>query len=865
MQLNLQEHDSVPSWSLVQRNFDRTGTERAVDGIAPFRAAGFALHWLHPRSKRPIGERWSEAPVASLDDLLATYRPGNNIGVRLGEPSKVEGGYLHVLDLDIRDPEQADDAWAAVEDLLQGVNIDALPCVASGSGGESRHLYLVTEKPFRSKRLACSEGKMRGKDGKWHLCWEVELFGTGKQVAMPPSIHPDTLKSYVWERPLDFDLLDLGFSCAPIIPADLLSGLVAVHDTEFAYESRPPLTFKPGQLEAELSEIPISDLHYDDWIALGQALHHQFGGSQEGFDLWLKYTRTSAKFTGENQVREMRRIKWPSFGRYRGKPVTMATVRQWVLDARRESFLAEFDEVDDFQPAPEPAKTRTDAGDFSDFLGDPEPRPATPSDDILDLLGDPDPEPAADDIDNIGTPGNETRSQDWISLLDLNEEGGIRPNLHNIKLIVSNDPRSKGIPQFNLFTQESVQRRKPQPKADHRRNAAKSAMQLQPEIWQVTDPLNGSLWSDHRDYDLRKVFEAPKTQGGYGIKISDRDLQAAIAVEANNNSFHPVREYLETLEWDGKARAERLFIDYLGADDNAYTRSIARLMLIAAVTRIYEPGHKFDYSVIIEGLQGKGKSTFIQILGKSWFGELDGDFHDAKGMVELMQGKWIMEIPELSGFNRGDVRTIKAFISRQEDRARLAYARRAGNFPRQCIFIGSTNDREYLKDDTGGRRWWPVYCSADEIDTNALLRDVDQIWAEAMHLHREMRAAQPTGTLPLYLTDQEARTIAVAAQEARRVESADDGLLGQVHAWLDMPINSGGMDDDDGQVRNETCLLEIWCECLNGDRRQYDQKQAQALGRVMARLSDEWVGGGLRRTRRYGPQRVYVRKASLTE
>lgn len=133
-----------------------------------------------------------------------------------------------------------------------------------------------------------------------------------------------------------------------------------------------------------------------------------------------------------------------------------------------------------------------------------------------------------------------------------------------------------------------------------------------------------------------------------------------------------------------------------------------------------------------------------------------------------------------------------------------------------------------------------------------------------MHLYREMRAAQPTGTLPLYLTDQEARTIAVAAQEARRVESADDGLLGQVHAWLDMPINSGGMDDDDGQVRNETCLLEIWCECLNGDRRQYDQKQAQALGRVMARLSDEWVGGGLRRTRRYGPQRVYVRKASLT-
>ncbi|WP_095011908.1 virulence-associated E family protein [Tsuneonella mangrovi] len=170
-----------------------------------------------------------------------------------------------------------------------------------------------------------------------------------------------------------------------------------------------------------------------------------------------------------------------------------------------------------------------------------------------------------------------------------------------------------------------------------------------------------------------------------------------------------------------------MFVVYLGAPDNAYIRDIARIALIAAMTRAYEPDKKFDYAVIIEGLQGRGKSTFIQMLGRNWFAELDGDFHDMKQMVELMQCAWIMEIPELSGFNRADVRAIKAFISRQEDRARLAYAKRVSEFPMQCVFIGSTNDREYLKDDTGGRRFWPVHCTLDSVNFAAFGKNVDQI------------------------------------------------------------------------------------------------------------------------------------------
>lgn len=877
-----------------------------LSAIEPLRDAGFALHWLHPREKRPIGEKWSEAPVLSLAQLRASYRPGNNLGVRLGEPSIVADGYLHVIDLDIRVAEQAEEAWQAMAELFPAVELQSLPCVQSGSGGESRHLYLITDKPFRSKRLAVSPGKhKRTKSGRegWSYDWEVELFGTDKQVAMPPSIHPESGKPYIWLNEFDFSILDLGFG--PFVPSAAIERLAVAEHTTYEFETREPLTFTSDQLDRTLTAIDVSELHYDDWIRLGQALHHQFGGSDEGFDLWLTHTRRSTKFTGDKQVREMRRVKWKSFGRYRGKPVTMASIVEWAKDARVAALRASFDdeeedeysaddgaaagngngsdkvrpvadlavppapspaEIDPFDaigtdaPPPDEVETVAAAGIFDDILGGDD----TATDDDAGEEDD------VDDIDAIGSNRpvkGQTKavSGDWISLLDINDEGAIKPSLHNVELIVTNDPRLVGLPQLNEFTQEVVQRTPPGTKANRRRNAAKQTRQLEGRVWNVRDTLNGELWSDDRDFAIRSILEAPGTQGGYGIKVTDRDLKASISLSANSSSFHPVREYLEGLTWDGKTRAENLFRDYVGAPDDAYSRSVSRLMLVAAVTRIFEPGHKFDFAVILEGLQGKRKSTFIQTLGKKWFAELDGDFHDPKQMVELMQGAWIMEIPELSGFNRGDVRSIKAFISRQRDRARLAYARRAGEFPRQCIFIGSTNDREYLKDDTGGRRFWPMMCTADEIDIAGLEVNVDQIWAEALALYRDMRMAQPYGTLPLFLADEEARTTAARLQESRRVETADDIIAGRIAEWLSQPIVTGSMDDDydaEGKplYRTETCLVEVWTDCLGNDARALKQAESQALGRAM-RLVPEWdlcsVGTGRKRFPKFGQQRFY--------
>jgi len=340
-----------------------------LETIKPFVDGGFAIHWLHKKQKRPIGDAWQAAPVASLDDLRRTYVSGNNVGVRLGEPSLLRSGdYLHVFDIDIRIPDLADDAWAAFAKLGIGSR-EMFPEVQSGSGGESRHLYLISDKPFDSRKLAVSDGKHRDANGVWHYDWEIEFFGTGKQVVMAPSIHPDTGLPYRWLREFDFDELDFGGG--PRIAASVIEALGAAETREYEYEKREPLTFEPGQLDRELDLVPVSDLDYDDWLRLGQALHHQFGGSQEGLDLWITHTKRSDKFgkkqTPEQQLREMRRSKWRSFGKYRGKPVTMATVRRWAIDVRdadlEDRLRDEFDDEDDL-----PATGEGD--DFDTLLAD---------------------------------------------------------------------------------------------------------------------------------------------------------------------------------------------------------------------------------------------------------------------------------------------------------------------------------------------------------------------------------------------------------------------------------------------------------------------------------------------------------------
>jgi predicted P-loop ATPase len=247
------------------------------------------------------------------------------------------------------------------------------------------------------------------------------------------------------------------------------------------------------------------------------------------------------------------------------------------------------------------------------------------------------------------------------------------------------------------------------------------------------------------------------------------------------NRFDPVSDYLDGLKWDRVPRLDRWPITYLGCEDTALNRAIGRLTLIAGVRRVRQPGVKFDQIVVIEGfLQGKGKSTSIEILvGEENFSDQLVLGADPRTVQEQSAGIWGHEIAELDGLSRADIDKVKAFASRRIDRARPAYGRNVVAQPRTCICFATSNRDDYLKDDTGNRRFWPL--RAGEIDLDALRRDRDQLWAEAAHYE----AQGVSIVLPQSLW-----AAAAEQQEARREPDPWEDALADV-AGRPCPVNGG--------------------------------------------------------------------------
>ena len=491
--------------------------------------------------------------------------------------------------------------------------------------------------------------------------------------------------------------------------------------------------------------------------------------------------------------------------------------------------------------------------------------------DLSDILG---PSPSEDDqlLGDILSPRILTAPNadigpeaDWFDHLATTVTGDVKSNLPNITAIIRNDPRTCGIIGYNEFVERICITAKPGLKRCADTDAR--PVQLAGKHWDIRDPHVGEPWTDDHDNQVRCALEASKAAGGYGIKVSDRDLVAAVNMVGRENTWHPVKTVIELVEWDGFHRIETLFIDFLGCEDTIYYRDISRLFLLGAVTRIYEPGHKFDFAPILEGAQGIRKSSFVKVLGLSKFhGELRGNFDNLPEMVNKMLGHWIMEIPELHGFSKHDSNIVKGFISSEKDNVRLPYEKRSRDYARQCVFIGTTNDSEYLRDETGNRRYWPVKVANRAIDTEKLAREMPQIWAEALHVYREMRKARPRGDLPLHITNIMAAEVALMMQESVRIESVEEGLAGVIQEWLDTPVDVATKAEADALLspvlfayREKTCLKEIWVDCLGREISQMNQQHSNQLGRAMNHVQGWEKANSTSRFPIFGVQKHYRR------
>ena len=451
---------------------------------------------------------------------------------------------------------------------------------------------------------------------------------------------------------------------------------------------------------------------------------------------------------------------------------------------------AMFDDVmDDYFDEPEPED------DDEDLVGDPNAS-RRPDDDDDDLVGDPKAKTGSGAAEAADRPKDFNKRkrppEGWFpDKLELDKAGNIIQNLPNAQEIIHSDPRLFGAIAYDEFMRRIVLRRD-----------ILSRMDSTPACYCI-DKVRGDVWQDINDITVRSILAAPNGTGkkGYGIdKLAERDLAAALMTVALRNRFHPVKDYLWRCElkgWDRKPRVETLFIDYLGCPDTPYHRQTAKMVLIAAVARVFEPGHKFDFSPVLEGAGGIRKSGFIKALyGHENFGELTCDLKDTQKIAETIGGKWAMELAEMTSFHKSDYNDAKQFLSAELDQVRMAYDRRVSIFPRQATFWGTTNNTKYLKDPTGNRRWWPIHVLLAMIDTAKLEAERDQIWAEALALYKAMRRDQPTGDLPLFLSDEEAQREAVVLQTGARQRQMYEQWVEQITDWLDEPVSLQ-------QLRNE--------------------------------------------------------------
>lgn len=453
----------------------------------------------------------------------------------------------------------------------------------------------------------------------------------------------------------------------------------------------------------------------------------------------------------------------------------------------------------------------------------------------------------------------------WVEELTIDPKTkGFECSIPNIVLVLENDPAVRGVVAYNELTGRKVLRRD----APWRR--------LEPE-----ERGSGSMWRDSDDSNLRSFFEK------YYKMVSRDKIRDASNIVMVKNAYHPVRGYLEKLTWDGVERADRVLIEYLGAEDSPYVRAVTRTWLLAAVARVYQPGIKFDNVLMLIGPQGLGKSTVAARLGGPWFTD---SFSTVQGKeaFEQLRGYWIVEMAELAATKKADAENVKHFITKTDDTYRPAYAENIVSFPRQCVFFGTSNEDNILRDATGNRRFWTVAVKGivpgDDLASHtasgeqvfALLTQdkVDRIWAEVVSWWKMgVRSLH----LPADMTEQ------LLENQEQFIER--DPIMGAIEEYLNKPLpaawdtrtkeqrrayyagtdfGSQAVAEKDGVQRDIVCVAEMAYEMGLAIDMRLSVQESRRYTNILKSMPG-WTVAGNQRRGDYGTQKSFKRSSLLTE
>lgn len=364
-------------------------------------------------------------------------------------------------------------------------------------------------------------------------------------------------------------------------------------------------------------------------------------------------------------------------------------------------------------------------------------------------------------------------------------------SVRNFEIVLENDRRFSGKIKFDEFAQQTY---------------------LMGDVpWETAQ--NYRPWTSYDDSALFSIL-----QSNYGLS-NRNDFFDAVKIVSMNHRFHPVRDLLNSLKWDGQEHIRKLLPEYLGAEDSDYTYQVWRLWMLGAVARIFQPGSKFDYTIIFQGKQGLGKSTFLQLmaLNDGWFND-SLDSLDSDKAAQSLMGSWIIELAELKSLARtaGGVDSIKRFLTSTQDKLRLPYERRADIFLRQCVFAGTTNKSDFLQDETGNRRFLIIQIGLNDpvksLFNQEAIQDVRAAWAQAVHIYK---TENPRLVLP--------ESCRHHAEQLQQESMADDGKIGIIQEYL--------------SDKQKTCALEIWQKALNETGRPA-KWQASELNNIILNLPD---------------------------